>query len=291
VRIKNKNAEIILLGDKTNRDIKGVTHHFIDDYFESAKDFEENYYIHMSKNPYQFELTCYQRWFIIAEFIKERYESFWYFDSDVIVYGDLTDYLNNIPDHEKYDLIGFDAQNSQGDSFNPAFNFYTAKTITKITEYLLKSYVDAEILKQLKAKWRIHLIEDKPGGVCDMTQLQLFFADTSFNIFNSYDINNDVILDGNINARHNYSNGTKFKMLVGTNKYTQVKDYDAFVSLDDGTTRKLIASHFQGEAKKLIRYYSRRHFNPETIIPYLVISKMYNSCLSIAKSTVKRLLK
>ena len=104
-------AEIILLGDDSNQSIKGVSHYHVKDYFENAQNFEDNYYLHMSSNSYGFELICYQRWFVIEEFIKQHdYKMFWYLDSDVLIYGDLGKYVDSITQGQTFDLIGFDTR-------------------------------------------------------------------------------------------------------------------------------------------------------------------------------------
>ncbi|MFK7899185.1 MAG: hypothetical protein AB8B61_00360 [Cyclobacteriaceae bacterium] len=281
--LSNGDAKIILLGDESNKNISGVDHYFISDYFNTAKKFEDNYYIHMSKNSYEFELICYQRWFVISEFIRQReYNTFWYLDSDVLVYSNLNDYLKSIPNYKKYDLIGFDSSTEEGDFFNPSFNFYTSKSFQGITDYLINSYVDNKVFMELANKWRIHTKENKPGGVCDMTQLKLFFLSKSLNVYNSYNSHNDIIPDGNININTNHGNGEKYKMIEGL-KYTKIVDYNVLVYLEDGSTKKIISTHFQGAAKGVMKWYSKRNSTIEKMILYIKIHKIKKYCLALFK--------
>ena len=271
LRLSNSN-DIMLLGDESNSGIEGVSHYHITDYFESAKDFEENYYIHMSTNSYEFELICYQRWFIIQQFIeKNNIENFWYLDSDVIVYGNLDEYLKSTLPNKTFDLVGFDTKNcGGGDSFMPCFNFFSKKLINEITAFMLKSYVVDDILTQLKNKWNKHQTEKIEGGICDMTQLKLYF-DMHYGeltIFNSYNVSNKLIPDGNFNSKLNYSKERiAYKTYLGR-KFTYVKDYKAYGYLEDGSKVEFIATHFQSDAKAEMTRYAQRDYYPKNFDSY-----------------------
>lgn len=265
----HNDTEIILLGDESNKHIKGVSHYQVKDFFTKAQEFEDKYYIHMSSNAYGFELICYQRWFVLEEFIALKgYEKFWYIDSDVLVYDNLSTYLNTIPEGTSYDLVGFDTQNcGQGDSFMPAFNLYAATLIAEITRFFKDSYTDPEIFKVLTDKWKRHASQKIKGGICDMSQLKLFFDYNrgKYRIYNSYNLSNSYIPDGNINVELNYTpDNQKFKMLHGK-KHVFVENYKAYGYLTSGQQVQFIASHFQGkEGKPSMSYYAQAHYNPNT---------------------------
>ena len=90
----NPNSRIILLGDNLNSSIGtrvGVEHFLIDNYFNGANDFSK-IYEHHSTNNYNYELFCFQRWFIISEFVKsQNIDSFIHIDSDVLLFSNLTE--------------------------------------------------------------------------------------------------------------------------------------------------------------------------------------------------------
>ena len=102
-KFSNPNSRVILLGDESNVNIAkeaGVEHYLINDYFKQAQEFQK-IYRHYSTNPYDFELFCFQWWFVIGEFIeKNNIDKFLHIDSDVLLYADFSqehaflDYIN-----------------------------------------------------------------------------------------------------------------------------------------------------------------------------------------------------
>lgn len=106
----NPESRIILLGNNLNKIVTSpdfsykVEHYNIDDYFQSAKEFEK-IYKHHSINCPEFELFCIQRWFVINDFIKKQgIEKFLHLDSDVLLYSNFQkekDYMEIV---QKYDM-------------------------------------------------------------------------------------------------------------------------------------------------------------------------------------------
>ena len=73
-KFSNPNSRIILLGDETNETLAkqvGAEHYLICNYFSKALEFEK-IYKHYSTNSYNFELFCFQRWFVVDEFINSE---------------------------------------------------------------------------------------------------------------------------------------------------------------------------------------------------------------------------
>lgn len=100
----NPKSRIILIGsDVVIDDIPFVEYYKIEDYFDYAQEFEKCYR-HYSVNPWEFELFCFQRWFIIKEFIeKNNIHKFLHIDSDVLLYSDFTKEEEYVKNLEKYD--------------------------------------------------------------------------------------------------------------------------------------------------------------------------------------------
>ena len=66
----------------------------IEDYFSLSNKFK-NIYVHKSKNSFDFELICIQRWLIILEYMERNHiQSCWHIDSDVLILCDLKHYSN-----------------------------------------------------------------------------------------------------------------------------------------------------------------------------------------------------
>jgi len=87
IRRFTPNAKITVLGDEeTAQHIECLP---IGDFMAGANAFA-SVYKHNSPNPAPFELKCFQRWFVLAEFARSRnLTEFWSFDWDVLVFTDL----------------------------------------------------------------------------------------------------------------------------------------------------------------------------------------------------------
>ena len=86
---RNPNSSVILLGDSGSLGISGVEYFDFHNYFESAGKFEK-IYCHLSAYSQQFELFCFQRWFIVRDFMRRHgLKSCFHADSDVLLMGDL----------------------------------------------------------------------------------------------------------------------------------------------------------------------------------------------------------
>ncbi len=135
----NPEARIILLGDEANKPYdSSFEHYLISDYFEGATDFEK-VYRHQSSNPYWYELICFQRWFIIRDFVqKNNIEQCYGCDTDIMIYDDLSKY---IPEGNFKLTIA----NKNG----PQCSYFTNKSINDFCNYILKQYTDPLGLQRL----------------------------------------------------------------------------------------------------------------------------------------------
>ena len=112
-----------------------------------------------------------------------------------------------------------------------------------------------------------------PGGICDMTQLKMFFDNynDSLTVFDAYNYDLGVIPDGNINSKFNYfSKNESFRTFLGV-KYVKVKDFRAFGFLENGQKIYFLGSHFQGRAKGKMGKYSTSNYSPKNF------SNIFNS--------------
>src|SRR5437870_5654360 len=89
-RLTNPEAPIYLLGDVHCRRYDRFAE-FVDlrPYDAAAREFA-GLYVHLSTNHADFELVCFQRWFVLREFMREKgLDRCVYLDSDVMAYTDL----------------------------------------------------------------------------------------------------------------------------------------------------------------------------------------------------------
>lgn len=91
VRRTNPSAEIVLLTDSTEHKLEGIECVPYQDLFAGAEEFAKLYY-HHSVYSEEFERFCFQRWFIIRDYMRARgLNSAIHLDSDVLVFSDLAE--------------------------------------------------------------------------------------------------------------------------------------------------------------------------------------------------------
>lgn len=120
-RASNPEADIILLGDNSNKEIAGIKHYDISDYFCRAKAFD-NIFVNHSPNKREYELFCFQRWLVIWEFQqkhKEYDDSFVYCDSDTLLFANVMADLDQLYPN----LLALEG------GVGPAFTFFLKGTL------------------------------------------------------------------------------------------------------------------------------------------------------------------
>jgi hypothetical protein len=131
------------------------------------------FYEHMSTNRYQFELLCFKRWFDMYEIMKRSdYESFWNFDSDIVISPDFHAYKRQI---EAYNTTAFSTL-EQNDKYTMSssahVSFWRVKDLELFLDFLILVYKEHKHI--LLDKWNHDSHNNLSGGVCDMTLLYLW---------------------------------------------------------------------------------------------------------------------
>lgn len=89
----NPSSQVMLIGTFENQMLcnDSTSHHLIQPYFQSASHFS-TVYRHHSPNNYAYNLFCFQRWFILRDFMRHHQISqCCYLDSDVLLFSDVND--------------------------------------------------------------------------------------------------------------------------------------------------------------------------------------------------------
>ncbi|MDR9894706.1 hypothetical protein G7B40_009005 [Aetokthonos hydrillicola Thurmond2011] len=273
----NQESDIILLGDASNNFLNFIHHEKFDKYYVEAKKFEQVYVDkHMSPNSYSYELLCFQRWFIIKEFMqKNKIEQAVHLDSDIMTY---TNFYNEYKKFEKFEyvfptyscLIKYDGIER---ICNHLMDFYTKPSLFEI----LKSIQEQKSL-QLQQK---NSCKQKIAGISDMTLLTLFRERNSDNVCtlpldkigltltkssSEFDIP-DSIYDTNINV----SNG--FEMHNGIKKIYWQDQQPFCRHLELDRKIKFNSLHFQGVSKKYINKYST---GSKSQVLFFNLKRMFN---------------
>lgn len=223
----NPGSDIYLLSplEKHRDRFKGIVCLDTADYSASGKDLEKIYY-HQSTNPYDFELKCLLRWFILNDFALQHHLSeLLYLDSDVLLY----DTPESI--HQSFPSKGFTLADGQSPHC-----LYIADT------QLLKDFCHS-IIEYYKNK-------EKDIHVSDMFFFHRFGKNHPELVCELLYPVNGLVVDNNIN------NPDGFVMDASAER-KQVEFGDGkpyFISIHQNKIRTL-AMHFQGKAKAAMVHY------------------------------------
>lgn len=163
----NPRSTVILLGDPSNNCYDFVVHRQIDDFFQGATEFEK-VYAHFSALPPSFELICFQRWFILKDFLlANKISRCLYLDSDIMLYTDVT------ADSGKFAHFDFTlAHQTNGCTFF----LNRVGALNDFCQFLMDVYnkTDRYSYDKLLAHYVVRRRHGLTGGVCDMTAFQLY---------------------------------------------------------------------------------------------------------------------
>jgi len=166
----NPKSDIVLLGDETNNQYPFVEHYFIEDYSESAGQFAR-IYKHLSTHSLDFELICFQRWFVLRDFmVAHGLRSCLFLDSDTLLYTDVT------KDSRRF--ASFDFTLSHGMS-GCTFFLNRVEALTEFCAFLSDTYTNRPgyYFQKMAAHFAVLQRTGRNGGVCDMTAFQLYKDD------------------------------------------------------------------------------------------------------------------
>lgn len=284
----NPDCEIILLGDKSNKNLKKIcTHLFYDNYANRLNKLEK-IYKHFSTNSYVIELFCIKRWFILYEFMKDS-ELDWVctVDSDVMLYSSVNNFFcENIykKDYEaafciaKQDFKEF-IWAASGHSAYVSLHF-----LEKFCDYIIDTFENH--FDMLQTKINYHQINDIPGGICDMTFLYLYKYNIGNKILNLLEPIKSEVYDNNINSGDNF-----FKEEFGESekkKNFSFKNSQPHIVNKKDEEIRFLSLHFQGHAKKYILKYYRG--KPNKFVLKLKFRNYSNSFNSKIRNFLKSIL-
>jgi len=241
-----KNNPVHLIGDT----IPPITHENfkfenLNEYCLECDEFR-SIYEHLNTTPVEYEIFCYQRWFILKNYMeKQNLDKIFYIDSDVLLFVNITEEWKHF---DQYILTL--AHRSAGTN-----SFITLEGVTSFCNFLMDTYKNKNSYnyKKIASHYNIRREFGLPGGVCDMTFLEFFHycADCGGGpgrVGEMMQIVNDSTYDHNINAPDqgfSFKNGKKDFILKEGIPY-----------IFNNTLNKEIkfnSLHFQGGAKNLIR--------------------------------------
>lgn len=245
---KEHHNTTIVLGDQENRKIQADAWYPMADYHSSGFEIFEKTYIHRSTNPVWFELICFERYFVLLEFMKRNdQKACFMIDSDVLLYGDVNSLSCN----------DFDAGGGIENMFvNPCVLYWHISALEDFVLFCLAQYQNPEKWQVLEKRY-LDIKEREPYAninICDMFLLKYWITLTTYKWKNLFAEDATHVIDGNINSPHCAdTNEKKYKIMrdLSVKKYT-FKDGLPFLIDNRNHKTPVFAIHCQGTAKKYI---------------------------------------
>lgn len=205
-------------------------------------------YRHMSTHPHIFELRCFQRFFVMQQFMQDHgLDSFFHVDSDVLLFEDLHGFeaehlkAKGVPCGLHMPL----AQPGFRYSFGPQTSYWTRGAVDEFCDYLVVSFEN--MLPAMTDKWAWHCQTGAPGGICDMALLHLWARDRS-DIANFAAPIGGAVFDLNINGAENLVKD-EYETRFGR-KHIVFRDGQPWCrNLKTGEWVRFRSLHFQGHIK------------------------------------------
>ncbi len=183
--VNNFNYDFYLIGDEHNKTIKGLenngyTYHDMRNYGTSVKRFQRLFYEKpVTVNNLNYELTCYERWIYIRNFMAfHDIDVAVCFDSDVYMtnnFSNLNIDLENMSD-EHYYIYG------NGLMLCPHITIMPFKVLTKFIDFMF--YVFEKSLDHMK-QWANKLYNDKVHNLQNHISDMCLLGDFSANHYNN----------------------------------------------------------------------------------------------------------
>ncbi|MFS0555265.1 hypothetical protein [Brevibacillus sp. 179-C9.3 HS] len=235
----NPHSPVYLIGNVGNRRYvtHGINHEMIDNYMHAAMEFTR-VYKHIHFMPYEYNLFCFQRWFILLAFMKKHHiPKCCYIDTDVMLYTDVN--------HPRFD------------SFMMEFvwtNFVDIQKLEEFCTFMTSHFANpisfAKVVQYTMQ--RKDQIRFNQPLITDMVVALLFLAQ-----FKDYQMTNglfhDGFIDGNIQYPASVENLYGYKKIYAINGSLCCKDI--------ATSRylPLFSLHFQGYTKHYMKYFTAPH--------------------------------
>lgn len=160
-KIYNPTTPIYLISDKSTKKMAaGLCNHIpIENFQISAEHFKE-IYKHRSSNNYNFELFCFQRWFIIQDFVtRNEINRFVCIDSDFLLFDNVDTFLSPFFNYD-FTICG---------SCLPNCSMFTKTSIIKFCDFIKRMYTNQQMDTELLQEYENFKKSGELGGICDMT--------------------------------------------------------------------------------------------------------------------------
>jgi hypothetical protein len=236
----NPESAIYLIGNDSNDCYNFVEHHSFSNYFQGANDFS-NIYRHYNTTSYEYEVFCFQRWYILLEFlVNNQVEKCLYLDSDTMLYTDIT------KEQKKFAQFDFALSYKTCGSI---FFLNRVEALADFCQFLTDIYTKKERLyfDRMLAHYLVFKKNGLAGGACDMTAFDIYSYDHFGEIGEVSQIIDGSVFDPGINVPH-----PGFEMEKGIKKLIWKDAVPYGIQHKTSNEIKFNSLHFQGETKRLM---------------------------------------
>lgn len=253
---KKYGNDVVIIGDKSNSKYDSRYCSWCDSDSLKTERLEQfdKVYKHMSPNRYNFEKICFERYYLIWEYMrKNELSECIMMDSDVLVYTDVnkldfSDYAFGVSYEKKYECA------------SPHFSYWTFEAIDDFTRFIIDIYEkEIEILEE---KWNRHVTCKIPGGICDMTLLYHYVNRNRKNYLNIESLDSLNHFNGMIDNQLDEDYYGEIKMKKDEKygiRMLKKKDSSLYYTSEDGTEYKILTIHAQGVSKQYMHALARCH--------------------------------
>jgi hypothetical protein len=271
-KVYNPNSTIYLLGDESNRHLadEQIIHEFITDYFTQAEAFAPLYQ-HYTTNPYHYNLFCFQRWYMLREFMEaKKLERIFVCESDELLYCDV-EKESPLPTGADFTILDKSLANSITMSYQGVVSF---------TDFLTDTYSNQDMHQSLVAQfYSTYFSRNKRvrmGGISDMTLFKLYCGKSENSIVDYAQPVNNCCWDVAIQIPQG------FLMEKGIKKITWIDDLP-YATYKNGELIRMLGLHFLG-GNKMKEYLfmvddNKKHIDPKSLRGFIFkqwIVKIFN---------------
>jgi hypothetical protein len=257
------NTDVVLIGDGSNRSF--WRDHWNSDRVDTGRfrEFADSY-VKLSDYPDSYEMAFWKRPFVVDAWMKsEGVKELFLIDSDVLTFADYSKEVTPLlPSGYQAALMAPAGDQEISQLWASLhFSYWTREALDDFTSFAINAYRVPEMRHKLESKYRWHVDNRQPGGVCEMTLLYYWATENSQKVFNLARVIGHSVADRAVNQPANYFDDEYeirggFKRLFFRNGlpfgFNRVLDQEV----------RFWCLHCQGEAKGVMRILQQPGLRP-----------------------------
>lgn len=200
------NTDVVFIGDGSNQSLwPGGWNSERADTSKFRKFMDS--YVKLSDYADPYEMGLWKRPFMIEAWMKEQgVEKLFIVDSDIMSFADYTKEVAPLLPADCSATIMVTAGEQEIDAWWSSFHFsyWTRAALEDFTSFIVAAYGDPNLRSKLEAKYRWHLDNARPGGVCDITMLYFWAAQNRDRVVNLAKVMDQSVADLGVGASMNY---------------------------------------------------------------------------------------